>query len=128
MKSSQPLDLLSELLEMPLADSCHLSARTSPAFAHLENGCDFFQGKAERFGLANKAEPVQVAGTIDAVPGFPPWRLRQQPLAFVKAHRLDVDGSLLGQFSNLHILTLNPIQMYRVKPCLELLRTAKALI
>lgn len=114
MESSQPLDLLSQFLEMPLADPGHLSAWTSPTLAHPENDCDLFQGKPERFGLANKAEPVQVVGTIDAVPGFPPWRLRQQPSAFVKAHRLNVDGSLLGQFSNLHSQSVNPMPTYKV--------------
>ncbi len=58
MESLQPLNLFSQLLQMPFADPCYFPARTPAAFAHSENCRDLPQGEAEDLGLPNKTESV----------------------------------------------------------------------
>jgi hypothetical protein len=102
VESPEPVNLFSEFVQMPFANAGHLSARTFPVLAHLENCCDFFQRKAESLGLANETQTVQVFRTIDSVPGFPSWRLRKQSLPLVKADGLNADSGLPRQISDLH--------------------------
>lgn len=102
MEPAQMLYLALDILEVAFGDTYDFTARTLAPLTHLQNLADFFQREAQRLGMSNEAQPVELGLAVKAVARLLALRLRKQPPALVESNRLDADPALLGQLTNLH--------------------------
>ena len=84
----------------------HVSARSGAFAAQVEDRGDLDQGEAGGLSVADESERRECLVVVLAVAVGPSMRLRQQPLALVKADGGSRDPDSLGDFSDAHDLTV----------------------
>jgi len=102
MLALQPGDLRFDLRQLGCDKLLHLlPGEVIEAGDTLEQGNQLPEPAAKPLGLADKADPFQILGPVDAILAAPPG-LGQQPHLFVEADRLGSGARLPGKFADIH--------------------------
>ncbi|KFI29905.1 hypothetical protein CN97_14255 [Haematobacter massiliensis] len=101
------VDLALDLAQMPLRDAPHIGGGTSPVGIERQQRPAFRDGKAERPGPAEKAQPVQILRGITAVAIVPPRRCDEADILVIP-DGLGGHVQRLGHFTDVHHLLLIP--------------------
>src|SRR3990172_11156089 len=101
-------DLGAYVVQVRFRDDADLGAGTPALVGERQKRPNLLEGKPERTGAADEAQPLEVRCPIEPVAACTAGRSGQQPHALVVADRLDVRPGVLRQGSDRHTAFAGP--------------------